>query len=137
MTDDQLRALIRDAVARHLAGTSQPQPPPFAGRPFDPGTLPFVSPGPAPAQEFTPPAARHEPEGVSVATTALAPGAVTIASAPGGVAFAAAPGSVVHLHVSHATFALPAALDGSFDGPCRTEPHSACTNCGFCQSLGY
>ena len=64
-------------------------------------------------------------------------GVVSIAGAPGGIAVVAAPGSIVHLHVSHATFALPTALDGSSDGPCVTEPHAGCTSCGFCQSLGY
>lgn len=121
MTDDQLRALVRDSVARHLAAMG-------AGTPAG-----LAPPPPAWAQPATAPS---EPATMTSGVTA-AQGAVTIASAPGGIAIAAAPGSVVHLHVSHATFSLPTALDGSSDGPCMTEPHSGCTGCGFCQSLGY
>jgi hypothetical protein len=137
MTDDQLRSLIRDAVARHLAGNGQPGVPAPGGA-LDGGSRTFapmatVPPAQAARDAFQAPASYDS----GSTTTAFAPGTVTIASAPGGVAIAAAPGSVVHLHISHATFALPAALDGAFDGPCRTEPHAGCTNCGFCQSLGY
>lgn len=134
MTDNQLRAIIRDAVARHLAGTGQTAVPPSPGSPDVLGSRRPVFGEPQPP-------ASPDPGGLagpgSSATLASLHNAVSIASAPGGIAVAAAPGSIVHLHVSHATFSLPSALDGSFDGPCRTEPHANCTSCGFCQSLGY
>jgi hypothetical protein len=136
MTDDQLRALIRESVARHLAALSParvPVAPPSSGlSPVTPASWPVLSAfDAASAQHFDTPAS------TSSSAVTSAHGAVSIASAPGGIAVAAAPGSVVHLHVSHATFNLPTALDGSSDGPCVTEPHAGCTSCGFCQSLGY
>jgi hypothetical protein len=105
MTDDQLRALVREAVARQLGTVGTPQP--LAA--FEPGGISAVPPG----------------------------AAVTVAAAHGGVAVAAGPGAVVQVHISHAVFTLPGAIDGTDSGPCRTEPHSDCTRCGFCQSYGY
>jgi hypothetical protein len=134
MTDDQLRAIIRDSVARHLAsgGTARPGAWPALS------AIPPASPASASAVALGVPAAQALAPTLPLASSvASAQGAVSIASAPGGIAVVAAPGSVVHLHVSHATFTLPGALDGSLDGPCRTEPHAGCTSCGFCQSLGY
>jgi hypothetical protein len=130
MNDDQLRALIRESVARHL-GTSGIAPMP--GLPVPASMLPPGRPGTSHSSA--------EPTGGDVVELAggitSAPGAVSIASAPGGIGIAAGPGASVTIHISHATFALPTALDGSHDGPCQTEPHAGCTTCGFCQSLGY
>ena len=131
MNDDQLRALIRESVARHLgaSGVAPLAPaPPSSGA--TPSLLSSAAPVPSP-----------DPFRTGVASLAggmlSAPGAVSISSAPGGIAIVAGPGASVAIHVSHATFALPTALDGSHDGPCQTEPHAGCTTCGFCQSLGY
>ena len=114
MNDDQLRALIRESVARHLGASGiTPVPPP--------PSVPHVVASPA----------------SSVSGPDLDRPGQDLASAPGGLAVVAAPGASVAIHVSHVTFALPTAIDGSHDGPCQTEPHAGCTNCGFCQSLGY
>jgi hypothetical protein len=112
MTDDQLRALVRDAITRHVAeAASRPPaggPTPVAATPLAP-TLPLA---PIP----------------QVAVTA---------HASGGVAIAIGPGSHVQLHVSHATFDLPTLSDGVGDGPCHVEPGATCNRCGFCQSYGH
>ena len=34
MTEEQLRALVRDAVARHLGGAADPPQPPFTAQPL-------------------------------------------------------------------------------------------------------
>jgi hypothetical protein len=130
MTDDQLRGIIREAVARHLAAAG-----PIG---MSTGPLPAALAATQLADAAMLPALAPPRSSASLAThVASGDGAVSIASAPGGIAVAAAPGAVVHFHVSHATFTLPTALDGSADGPCITEPHAGCTSCGFCQSLGY
>lgn len=121
MNEDQLRALIRESVARHLAGT---------------GLAPVASPS-SPSPTLLAPLVPGSTGERATSGVTLAPGAVSIASAPGGVAIVAGPGASVTIHISHATFALPTALDGTADGPCQTEPHAGCTSCGFCQSLGY
>ena len=50
-------------------------------------------------------------------------------------ASAAPPFAVMHRHVSHAMFAVPAGADT--DGPCVIEPAVACNHCGFCKSYGH
>ncbi len=127
MNEDQLRALIRESVARHLAGTGLAPVPPSPA-------FPVLAPGLLPAPGVPPPAVAG---GDIVGGATVAPGSVSIASAPAGIAILAAPGAAVNVHISHATFALPMATDGRSDGPCQTEPHAGCTSCGFCQSLGY
>jgi hypothetical protein len=114
MTDDQLRALVRDAIARHMAGA----PASVSG----PGTYPAAGDGAGSTARALPPATAQ------VAVTA---------NAPGGVAIAIAPGAHVHLHVSHATLDLPPMSHGPGDGPCDIEPSAACNRCGFCQSYGH
>lgn len=109
MTDDQIRLLVREILARHLGPTSPP------------GT----------ATE-----AAGRAAGRAVAPSATAPVTVT-ASAQGGLAVAAAPGATVHVHVSHAVLAVPVLSDGTETGPCDLEPHGPCSQCGFCQSLGH
>jgi hypothetical protein len=76
MTEQELRALVREAIARHLEGQGPPA-------------------GPAPSA-FVPVA------------------------------------SVLHAHLSHAKFALPALGDA-----CIIEPAVACNHCGFCKSYGH
>lgn len=123
MTDDQIRALVRDAIARHMAGA-------------EPSPVMALPPPARPAQAFP----AWAPAGLAVPASsqgqAQAPVAV-IASAPGGLAIAVGPGATVQLHVSHAAFALPPACDGGHDGPCAIEPDAACNQCGFCQSFGH
>ena len=120
MTDDQIRAAVRDAIARHL------------------GTLPGAVPShvpPSPVSWATP---ADDGFGFDASVAQVsAPNAAVIASAPGGIAIAAGPGAVVQVHVSHATFAIPTASEGGQDGPCVTEPHASCNKCGFCQSFGH
>ena len=136
MTDDQLRALIRESVARHLASVAPTRVPAV---PPSPGLFPMMPAGGYLGSAFDATTAQDldVPAPTSSSAVTSAHGVMSVASAPGGIAVVAAPGSIVHLHVSHATFALPTALDGSSDGPCVTEPHAGCTSCGFCQSLGY
>jgi len=77
MTEQELRVLVREAIARHLEGQG-----PAAG--------------PVAASAFVPVA------------------------------------SVVHAHLSHAKFALPALGES-----CIIEPSVACNHCGFCKSYGH
>ena len=81
MTEQELRALVREAIARHLEGQGAT-------------TGPAAAAGPASA--FVPIAA------------------------------------VVHAHLSHAKFVLPALGES-----CIIEPAVACNHCGFCKSYGH
>lgn len=132
MTDDELRMLVREAIARHMAGVA-------------PGRLADLpprdrGPEPRPSLDQPRPGSPHPSlHGLAAnpAATSLGAPAVVIAHAPGGVAIAAGPGATVQVHISHAAFALPPACDGGHDGPCATEPDAACNSCGFCQSYGH
>ncbi len=77
MTEQELRVLVREAIARHLEGQG-------------------AAAGSAAASAFVPVA------------------------------------SVVHAHLSHAKFALPALGES-----CIIEPAVACNHCGFCKSYGH
>lgn len=131
MTDDQIRALVREAIARHLGQA------PVGRHAMAP--VPYLHGPRAGAADIGPSAAS-----LARAITSLAPQgrpadspAVVVANAPGGVAIAAGPGASVQVHISHAVFAVPTARDGGHDGPCATEPGADCTHCGFCQSYGH
>ena len=76
MTEQELRALVREAIARHLEGQGE------AARPAPSGFVPVAA--------------------------------------------------VVHAHLSHAKFALPALGES-----CIIEPAVACNHCGFCKSYGH
>lgn len=134
MTDDQIRALVREAIARHLG-----QAP--AGRPAMPPATLLPPPGGA---GFGVQAAGMSAASLAEAITGRgqageppAAPVVVVANAPGGVAIAAGPGASVQVHISHAVFAVPPARDGGHDGPCATDPAADCTHCGFCQSYGH
>lgn len=130
MTDDELRALVREAIARQMMGGA------LAGRG---GGLPQPAPAPSPdlaaswgtAPSLPSPALSPQVPAPSAGAT------VVIANAPGGVAIAAGPGATVQVHISHATFSLLPACEGGHDGPCAVEPDAACNQCGFCQSFGH
>ena len=76
MNEQELRSIVRDAIARHTA---------------DRGTLPAATPPP--------------------------------------------PVNMVHQHVSHALFAVPAGADTG--GACVIQPAVACNHCGYCKSYGH
>lgn len=115
MTDDQLRGMVREAIARHMGAV--------APRMAAPGTT-------APPRQ----AAFSAP--LVPAAAVPMPAVYVAANAPGGIAIAAGPGASVQVHISHATFALPP-CDGSHSGTCEIDPHGACDQCGFCQSFGH
>lgn len=83
MTEQELRVLVREAIARHLEGQGA-------------AASPVAAAGSAAASAFVPVA------------------------------------SVVHAHLSHAKFALPALGES-----CIIEPAVACNHCGFCKSYGH
>jgi hypothetical protein len=134
MTDDQLRLIVREAIARHMSGGAAPARPPAV--PHGPGSvgtgtraMPAPSWAPAPAAWFPP--GHQQPADASPSPS------VVIANAPGGMAIAAGPGATVQVHISHAAFALAPASDDGRDGPCANEPGASCNQCGFCQSFGH
>lgn len=132
MTDDELRAMVREAIARHVGGIA-------GGRGVSPAAALVPSWSPSSAGLGGVPSARlSSAPALTPAATALpsAPSIVT-ASAPGGIALAVGPGATVQLHISHAAFSLPPACEGGHDGPCTIEPDAACNQCGFCQSYGH
>lgn len=132
MTDDELRALVREAIGRHMAaGGVAPRPvlPQLAGA----GPAPPLA---APGRGAFPGAQATGAAGWP-GSPSPSPSSVVIASAPGGVALAVGPGATVQVHISHATFALPPASEGGADGPCTVDPHADCNHCGFCQSFGH
>lgn len=137
MTDDELRALVREAIARHMGGAA----PARLGPSPTPGPLARAGQAssfgdPLHGQGFAVEPSPAGPGLVPAGTPPAAP-AVVIANAPGGVAIAAGPGATVQVHISHAVFALPPARDGGHEGPCATEPDADCNSCGFCQSYGH
>lgn len=130
MTDDELRAIVREAIARHMAGGAVTRRHAAAcPAAMDPGAALVPEWGTARIPQAAPPS--------SQARTPAAGASAVIANAPGGVAIAAGPGASVQVHISHATFALLPARDGGRDGSCGHEPGGTCNQCGFCQSFGY
>jgi hypothetical protein len=118
MNEDQLRALVRDAIARHVPRGAAP------GGPADASFAGTTSP-------------RHALEVTGVSGPVLAPSSPVTAYAPGGVAIAAGPGAVVQVHLTHISHALFAVPSPGGDGPCLIEPGVGWNHCGFCQTYGH
>ena len=116
MHDDELRLLVREAVARHLGGGSH-----GAGAAFGERALPSAAHG-----AF---------DGRAGSLGAEAPGAPK-PRGEGGLA-KAAPNVALSwkTHQSHGRFVFLAPTEP--DAPCVVEPEVRCHHCGFCQSYGH
>ena len=110
MTEDQLRALVRESLARHLGASPAP-----VAQGFSPRSAPV-------AQGFGP------------GSTPVAQG-FGLASAPVAQGFSPAVVPPWRGHPSHVRFVLVTGRDS--DGPCLVEPAVGCTHCGYCQSYGH
>jgi hypothetical protein len=109
MHEDDLRALIRDAIARHLDGRD--------GSPSR-----AIGSGPA---------SRSLDSGLASRSLDSGPASRSLGSGPASRSL----GEGWKSHLSHGRFVFLAPTDP--DAPCIVEPQVRCHHCGFCQSYGH
>jgi hypothetical protein len=107
MNDDELRAMIREAIARHLG-----------------------SPG---EEESSANAVALPPSSAQSSRTALAFTKSFVASTE--APFAGEGGKALAERASHLQFPLQRGGDG--DGACLIEPSVRCNHCGYCLCYGH